>query len=153
KDLGTGREQAMTITGGTALSPDEIERMVEDAERYAEEDAKRRELADTRNQAEQVVNQTEKLLEEHGDQLDEDERAGIDSALSDLRSAAEDESATAEDIQSKIEDTFRASQVLAQKMYASQASEHAEAGAGPGGDMDDAEDIVEAEIIEDEEDR
>ena len=153
KDLGTGREQAMTITGGTALSQDEIDRMVEDAERYAEEDAQRRELADTRNQAEQVINQTEKLLEEHGDQLDEDERAGIDSALSDLRSAAEDESATAEDIQSKIEDTFRASQVLAQKMYASQASEHAEAGAGQAPGAEDDEDIVEAEIIDDEEDR
>ena len=153
KDLGTGREQAMTITGGTALSQDEIDKMVEDAERYAEEDAKRREMADTRNQAEQVVNQTEKLLEEHGDKLDESERADIDAALAELRSTAGDESATVEDIRSKIDDTIRASQVLAQKMYADQASEHAEAGAGPGPAGDDAEDIVEAEIIDDEEER
>ena len=153
KDLGTGREQAMTITGGTALSRDDIDRMVEDAERFAEEDAIKREMADTRNQADQVINQTEKLLEEHGDQLDENERADIDAALSELRSAVEDASATAEDIQSKIEDTFRASQALAQKMYAAQASEHAESAAGPGGAVDDSEDIVEAEIIDDEEER
>ena len=153
KDLGTGREQAMTITGGTALSQNEIDQMVEDAERYAEEDAKRREIADTRNQAEQVVNQTEKLLEEHGDKLDETERADIDAALTELRDIAGDESASVEDIRSKIDDTFRASQVLAQKMYASQASEHAETGAGPAGGVDDAEDIVEAEIIDDEEER
>ena len=153
KDLGTGREQAMTITGGTALSQDEIDRMVEDAERYAEEDAQRREMADTRNQAEQVINQTEKLLEEHGDQLDDSERADIDAALSGLRDTAGDESASVEDIRSKIDDTFRASQVLAQKMYAAQASEHAESGAGPDGAGDDAEDIVEAEIIDDEEER
>ena len=153
KDLGTGREQAMTITGGTALSQDEIDRMVEDAERYAEEDAQRREMADTRNQADQVINQTEKLLEEHGDQLDDSERADLDGALSELRNAAGDESASVEDIRSKIDDTFRASQVLAQKMYAAQASEHAESGTGPDGVTDDGEDIVEAEIIDDEEER
>ena len=153
KDLGTGREQAMTITGGTALSQDEIDKMVEDAERYAEEDAKRREMADTRNQAEQVINQTDQLLEEHGDKLDESERADIDAALAELRSAAGDESAAVEDIRSKIDDTFRASQVLAQKMYAAQASEHTETGAGPGAAGDDTEDIVEAEIIDDEEER
>ena len=153
KDLGTGREQAMTITGGTALSTEEIDRMVADAERYAEEDAKSREMADTRNRADQVINQTEKLLEEHGDKLDESERAAIDAAVADLRSTAEDNSATAEDIQSKIDDTFRASQVLAQKIYTAQASEQAEPGAGPGGPMDEAEDIVEAEIIDEGEER
>ena len=153
KDLGTGREQAMTITGGTALSAEEIDRMVEDAERYAEEDAKKRELADIRNQADQVINQTEKLLEEHGEKLDESERSDIDTALSELRRASQDEAATAEDIQSKIDDTFRASQVLAQKMYAEQASEQTEWGDDPGESMDDGEEIVEAEIIDDGEER
>ena len=152
KDLGTGREQAMTITGGTALSQDDIERMVTDAERYAEEDVTKRELADARNRADQVINQTEKLLEEHGDKLDESEREAIDSALADLRSTSDDSSATPEDIQSKIDDTFLASQVLAQKMYA-EAAEQAEPGAGSGGAMDDGEEIVEAEIIDEEEER
>ena len=153
KDLGTGHEQAMTITGGTALSTEEIDQMVKDAERYAEEDARKREIADARNSAVQVINQTEKLLEEHGDKLDDSERADIDAALSELRSTAEDASAAAEDIQSKIDDTFRASQVLAQKIYTAQASEQAEPGAGPGQPMDDAEDIVEAEIIDEGEER
>ncbi len=149
KDLGTGREQAMTITGGTALSQDEIDRMVEDAERYAEEDAKKRELVDVRNQADQVINQTESLLEEHADKLDDSEREAIDAAVTDLRAVKDDESATVEDIQSKIEDTFKASQVLAQKMYEAQTAEQPGAGTDRGGDD---EDIVEAEIIDDDND-
>ncbi len=151
KDLGTGREQAMTITGGTALSQDEIDRMVKDAEKYAEEDARNRELADARNRADQVINQTETLLEEHGDHLEDSEREAIDSALAELRSVAGDSSSTAEDIQSKIDETFVVSQALAQKMYAAQASE--QTGAGTSDPTDDDEDIVEAEIIDDDEDR
>ena len=154
KDLGTGREQAMTITGGTALSSEEIDRMVEDAERYAEEDAERRASADARNQADQMINQTEKMLEEHGGKLDEAERGALDEALAALRSASDDEGAGAEQIQAKIEAVIQASQPLAQKMYASQA---AEGGAGPeaevtGEPLDD-EEIVEAEVIEEEEGR
>ena len=151
KDLGTGREQAMTITGGTALSKDEIDRMVEDAERYAEEDARKRELVDARNRADQVINQTETLLEEHGDKLDESERETIDAAVAELRSTADDESASAADIDAKIEETFRASQVLAQKMYASEAE--AQSQPGSGGPVGEDEEIVEAEIIDDGEER
>ena len=150
KDLGTGREQAMTITGGTALSSDEIDRMVADAERYAEEDAGRRTLADARNQADQVVNQTEKLLEEHGGKLDEGEREAADAALADLRGVSEDEVVTAEEIKAKIDAVFQATQALVQKMYASQA---AEGPAGGAGQVDDDEDIVEAEIVEEGDDR
>ena len=154
KDLGTGREQAMTITGGTALSSEEIDRMVEDAERYAEEDAERRASADARNRADQMINQTEKMLEEHGGKLDEAERGALDEALAALRSASDDEGAGAEQIQAKIEAVIQASQPLAQKMYASQA---AEGGAGPeaevtGEPLDD-EEIVEAEVSEEEEGR
>ena len=151
KDLGTGREQAMTITGGTALSDEDIDRMVQDAEKYAEEDAGRRALADARNRADQVINQTEKLLEEHGDQLDEGERGAVDAAVADLRGAADGDSADADDIQSKIDAVFQASQVLAQKMYAAQAAE-GEPAAGAGAPMDD-DDIVEAEIVDDGEER
>ena len=150
KDLGTGREQAMTITGGTALSSDEIDRMVKDAERYAEEDAGRRTLADARNQADQVVNQTEKLLEEHGGKLDEGEREAADAALADLRGVSEDEVVTAEEIKAKIDAVFQATQALVQKMYASQV---AEGPAGGAGQVDDDEDIVEAEIVEEGDDR
>ena len=150
KDLGTGRQQAMTITVGTALSPDEIERMVEDAERYADEDRQRRDLADARNRADQVLNQTTKLLEDHGDKLDDDERSAIDDAVAALRSVTEDEAASADDIQSGIDALFQASAVLAQKMYASEAEEQAAATDGQA--MPDEEDIVEAEIIDEGED-
>ena len=150
KDLGTGRQQAMTITGGTALSPDEIDRMVEDAERYADEDRKHRDLADARNRADQVLNQTGTLLEEHGDKLDDDERSAIDEAVAALRSVSEDEASTADDIQPGIDALFQASAVLAQKMYASEAEEQAPAGEGQA--MPDDEDIVEAEIIDEGED-
>jgi molecular chaperone DnaK len=150
KDLGTGRQQAMTITGGTALSQDDIERMVEDAERYADEDRQRRDLADARNRADQVLNQTAKLLEDHGDKLDDDERSAIDEAVAALQSLTEDEAASAEDIQSGIDALFQASAVLAQKMYASEAEE--QASAGEGQEMPDDEDIVEAEIIDEGED-
>ena len=145
KDMGTGRQQAMTITGGTALSQDEIERMVEDAERYADEDQKRRDLADARNRADQVINQTEKLLEDHGDKLDEQERSGIDEAMQELRTVTGNEDSAAEDIESKIEAVFQASMVVAQKVSASQAEG---ADPGPTGDLPEDEDIVEAEIID-----
>ena len=147
KDLGTGREQAMTITGGTALSSEEIDRMVAEAEKYAEEDSKKRELADARNQADQMVNQTEKLIEEHGDKLDEGEREAVDRALADLRSAAADESASVDDLRSKIDAVIQASQAVAQKMYAAQA-EQAEPGAAAAGPADEDDDIVEAEIVD-----
>ena len=150
KDLGTGRQQAMTITGGTALSQDEIERMVEDAERYADEDRQRRDLADARNRADQVLNQTEKLLEDHGDKLDDGERSAIEEAVAALRSVTEDEAASADDIQSGIDALFQASAVLAQKMYASEAEGQAPTGDDQG--MPDDEDIVEAEIIDEGED-
>ncbi len=150
KDLGTGRQQAMTITGGTALSQDEIERMVEDAERYADEDRERRDLADARNRADQVLNQTDKLLEDHGDKLDDDERSAIDEAVASLRSVIADEAASADDIQSGIDALFQASAVLAQKMYASEAEGQAPTGEGQA--MPDDEDIVEAEIIDEGED-
>ena len=148
KDLGTGREQAMTITGGTALSSDEIDRMVAEAEKYAEEDAKKREQADARNQAyyaaHEVVSETEKWLEEHGDKLDEVEREAVDRALADLRTTATDESASADDLRSKID-------AVAQKMYAAQA-EQAEPGAAAAGPADEDDDIVEAEIVDEGDD-
>ena len=147
KDLGTGREQAMTITGGTALSDDDIDRMVKDAERYAEEDAKAKELVSARNQADQVINQTEKLLEENGDKLDEAEREAIDGAVEDLRDAVASDDVNAGDIQTKIESVLEASQAVAMKVYSqSQSNETAYADATAGVVDDDG--IVDAEIVE-----
>ena len=147
KDLGTGHEQAMTITGGTALADDEIDRMVKDAEKYAEEDEERRELADTRNQADQVVNQTEKLLEEHGEKLDEGETEAVNTAMADLEAAAEDESSTVENLRSKIEATIQATQVIAGKIYQPEGGDGSMDGEGFA-EAEDDEDIVEAEIVD-----
>ncbi len=148
KDLGTGREQQVTITGGTALSSDEIDKMVKDAEAHAEEDAKRRELVETRNQGEQMVRQTEKLLEEQDEQLLDDEKTTITAALDELKATVADESAESESIRSKIDAVITASQALAQRLYA-QAEAEGAAGSDSEQDIDD-EDVVEAEIIDEE---
>ena len=146
KDLGTGREQAMTITGGTKLPKDEIDRMIRDAEQYAAEDQERRELAEARNGAEQMVHRTEKLLEEHGGKLDRAEKETIRKSLDSLKAAAADESATAADIKKKLEAVMTASQVLGEKIYADSAQAYPEGAAVP---VDD-EDVVEAEIVEED---
>jgi molecular chaperone DnaK len=145
KDLGTGKEQAMTITGGTALADDDIDSMIKDAEAHAEEDRVRREAAETRNQAEQVVHQTEKLLTEQAEQLNDEEKAAIESALADLRTETENEAATPETLRPKMDAVLQASQALAQRLYQQQAAESASAG---GTESDDDEDVVEAEIID-----
>jgi molecular chaperone DnaK len=146
KDKATGKEQAMTITGGTSLASDEIDRMVKDAEAYAEEDRKKRESVELHNRAEQLVNQTEKLISEQGEQMTEDEKTAVESALADLKTAIESEGSD-EDIQTKMDSLITASQAMAQRLYA-QAAEHT--GGEEGGDDDD---VVEAEIIDEDDDQ
>ncbi len=156
KDLGTGREQAMTITGGTALSPDDIDRMVNDAEKHAEEDRQRRDLAEARNQGEQIVNSTEELLKEQAEELTDDERTNIETALGELRETLGKEDTTGDDIRSKVEATLTASQALAQRLYAKvQEEQAAQAEGGPAeapSAEEDEEEIVEAEIVDDGDD-
>lgn len=144
KDLGTGKEQAMTITGGTALADEDIDAMIKDAEAHAEEDRVRREAAETRNQAEQVIHQTEKLLTEQADQLNDEEKAAIESALADLRTETENQDAKPDTLRPKMDAVLQASQALAQRLYQQQASQ----GAPAGDDGGDDEDVVEAEIID-----
>jgi molecular chaperone DnaK len=146
KDRATGKEQTMTITGGSALASDEIDRMVKDAEAYAEEDAKRREAVETRNQAEQLVHQTEKLVEEQGENMTEDEKSGVDTALAALKLTLENESAETPEIRSQMEELIKASQTMATRLY-EQAAQQAQAGETT---EDEDDDVVEAEIIEDE---
>ncbi|HEX7098394.1 MAG TPA: molecular chaperone DnaK [Acidimicrobiia bacterium] len=149
KDLATGKEQAMTITGGSALSQEEIDRMIKDAESYAEEDRKRREAVETRNRAESLVNQTERVLNEQGDKLSDDERSSIESALSELKEAVASESTSTEDLRSKMERVAQVSQSAFTRMY-EQAAQQAQAqtgGAGDAGTVDDDE-VVDAEIVD-----
>ena len=146
KDMGTGKEQAMTITGGTALADEDIDSMIKDAEAHAEEDRVRREAAETRNQAEQVVHQTEKLLKEQEEQLNEEEKSAIEAALADLRAEVDNQDASPDSLRPKMDAVLQASQALAQRLYQQQAAESA---AGGGADSeDDDEDVVEAEIID-----
>ncbi|MDH3248018.1 MAG: molecular chaperone DnaK [Acidimicrobiia bacterium] len=151
KDRATNKEQAMTITGGTALADDEIDKMVKDAEAYAEEDRLRREAVETRNRGDQLVNQTEKVLSEQGDSLNEDEKSGIESALADLKAGLGEESTESSAIQSKMDALVEASQNAFTRVY-QEAAAAADAEAGPTGETGEDDDIVEAEIVDEDED-
>jgi molecular chaperone DnaK len=146
KDLATNKEQKMTITGGTALAQNDIDRMVKDAESYAEEDAKRREAVETRNQAEQLVNQTDKLIEESGEQMTDEEKASVEAAKTALSEALADSEASSEDIRAKMDELVSASQAMATRLYQQAASEQAAA----GGETPEDDEVVEAEIVDDE---
>ncbi len=149
KDLGTGKTQQVTITGGTALSQDEIDEMVKAAEAHANEDETRREQVEARNQADHAAYSVEKQLKEHADKLTDDERAGIEDKVTGLRKLLTEDS-TPEDLRKGTEELFTAAQVLGQKIYeASQTP--AEGTAATDGDDADADDVVEAEIVEDDE--
>jgi molecular chaperone DnaK len=145
KDLGTGKTQQVTITGGTALGQDEIDRMVSDAEAHANEDEQRRALAEARNQADHAAYQTEKLLDEHGDKLTDEEKAPITDKIAELRKLLE-EDASAEDLNRVREETMKASQILGQKIYEASAAEAAAATDDDEGAASD--DVVEAEIVD-----
>jgi len=150
KDLGTGKEQAMTITGGTALGKDEIDRMMKDAEAHAEEDRKRREEAEVRNSADSLVFQTEKLLKEQGDKVSADERTKIEDALKKLKDALA--GADVEPVKTAQEELVSASQEFAQRLYqaasAQQAAGAADGPGGPGAEGPSDEDVVDAEIVD-----
>ena len=126
KDTATGKQQAMTITGGSALPKDDIERMMRDAEEHAEEDKRRREEAETRNLSESLQYQTEKFLAENGDKLPEDKRTELTEALGELRSALGGSDMAA--IKAAQEKVARISQEAGGAMYAQQQAAGAQAG-------------------------
>jgi molecular chaperone DnaK len=151
KDLGTGKEQRMTVTGGSALPKDDIDRMMREAEQYAEEDHKRREAAETRNQAEQLVYQTEKFLKDNEDKVPGDVKTEVEAAISDLKEKLKGEDTAA--IREATEKVASTSQKLGQAMYANAQADGAGAGAGAGAGQAQAgadDDVVDAEIVDDE---
>ncbi len=157
KDRGTGKEQKITISGGSALSKDEIERMVKDAEMHAEEDKKRREETEARNLGESLVFSTEKFLAESGDKVDAELRGPVDTALADLKEAIKPESeASVEDINAKVNTLNEASQKMGAAMYAATAAEADAAGSAGEESADTSagsdDDIVDAEVVEDDND-
>src|SRR4029434_5105259 len=95
KDRGTGREQSMTITGGSALSKDDIDKMIRDAEQYADEDRKRREAAEARNQADSLVYSPEKFLSESGDTIPADVKTQVETDVATLKTALEGDDSAA----------------------------------------------------------
>ncbi|MCD9199899.1 molecular chaperone DnaK [Aeromicrobium wangtongii] len=150
KDRGTGKEQSMTITGGSALSKDDIDKMVRDAEQYAEEDRKRREQIETRNQAESLAHSTEKFLAENGDKVGDEVKAEVQGDLDALNEALKGEDADA--VQAAVTKLGESSSKMGEAMYAAAAAEAQAAGAdAPGAaPADDDDDVVEAEIVDDE---
>ena len=139
KDLGTGKEQSMTITGGTKLADDEIDRMVKEAEAHADEDRTRREVAEARNQADSVVYQTEKTLKEHGDKLDASDKQLVEDALKEAKEALATEDL--DRIRISSESLVTASQKFAEVLY-NKAQTSPDAGS--------SDDVVDAEVVDDE---
>jgi molecular chaperone DnaK len=154
KDRGTGKEQSMRISGGSALSKDEIDRMVKEAEAHADEDRQRREEAEVRNTAEQLVYSTEKFLADSGDKLPEEGKAEVNSAIADLKKALEGTDVA--EVKAKHEALSAASQKLGAALYAqpegdaAPADGTAGAGAGAGTAADSDDDVVDAEIVDED---
>ena len=143
KDKGTGVEQSMTITGGTSLSKDDIDRMVKDAEAHAEQDKARREAADTRNAAESVAYSVEKLLKENGDKLPEDVKTEVQGDVDELKKALEGDDDAA--VKSAFEKLQASQSKLGEALYAAAQAEASES--KPAAD----EDVVDAEVIDEDE--
>lgn len=143
KDKGTGVEQSMTITGGTSLSKDDIDRMVKDAEAHAEQDKARREAADTRNAAESLAYSVEKLLKENGDKLPEDVKTEVQGDVDELKKALEGDDDAA--VKSALEKLQASQSKLGEALYAAAQAEASES--KPAAD----EDVVDAEVIDEDE--
>ncbi|MFD9307738.1 Hsp70 family protein, partial [Streptomyces sp. NPDC060048] len=148
KDLGTGKEQKMTVTGGSSLAKDEVDRMRQEAEQYADEDSRRKEAAESRNQGEQLVYQTEKFVKDNEDKVPAEVKDEVEASIAELKEKLKGED-TAE-IRTATEKLAAVSQKLGQAIYAdAQAAQ-----AGAAGDAGEAkaadDDVVDAEIVDDE---
>jgi molecular chaperone DnaK len=155
KDLATGKEQAMTITGGTALSKDEVDRMVADAEKFAAEDHARREAAEARNQADQLTYQVDKFIEENGDKVSESDTAELRGKNDELKEMLKTEDADVDKLRAATEATMQVFQRVGQSLYENQQAQAASepaadaGGAGAGQPQDESDDdVVEGEIVD-----
>jgi len=152
KDTATGKEQSMTITGGSGLSKEEIDRMMKDAESHAEDDRKRRAVAEARNNGESVMYQAEKFLKENEGKIPEEGRSNVEGPINELKKALEGEDPEA--ISAAAGKVTEATQALGAAMYAEQQAAGGSAGASAGEDSgasatgSNNEDVVEAEIVD-----
>ena len=164
KDLGTGREQKMTVTGGSALPKDDIDRMVRDAEQYADEDRRRREAAELRNQADTLVYQTEKFIAENPDGIPEEVKSEVERDVAEVKKALEGDDHDA--IKAAFDKLSASRTKIGEAMYASAQAQQAQAG-GEGADPGDGaalagdgaaagdsatgdDDVVDAEVVDDD---
>ncbi|HEX4100164.1 MAG: molecular chaperone DnaK [Pseudonocardiaceae bacterium] len=157
KDMGTGKSQAMTITGGSALPKDDIDRMMRDAEEHAEEDRQRREEAETRNQAESLVYQTEKFIKDNDEKLPADVKDKVNAVLGEAQEALKGTDTAA--IRAAMEKLATESQALGQALYKDAAAAGGPGdgattggptGSGSAGSSSNADDVVDAEIVDEE---
>jgi molecular chaperone DnaK len=155
KDLATGKEQSIQVTGGSALAKDDIDRMVKEAESHAEEDRKRREAVDLRNEADNLVFRTEKLISENSDKISDDTKKPVEEAIAEVKSALEGDDN--DQVKASVEKLNTAAATLGQAMYAAaQQSQQAASGASTDGQTSEEstatadEDVVDAEIVDDE---
>jgi molecular chaperone DnaK len=149
KDRGTGREQSMTITGGSALSKEEIDKMIKDAEQYAEEDRRRREAVEARNQADSLVYTTEKFLSENAEKVPAEVKTEVEADVEALKKLLEDENVEKDALDAAVAKLGESSQKMGAAMYAAGESEAAAAG-GTTGTGDTDEDVVDAEIVDED---
>jgi molecular chaperone DnaK len=147
KDTATGKEQAMTITGGTALGKDDIDRMVQEAEKFAEEDRRRREAAEARNAADNLAYQAEKTLGELGDKVSADQKAEVEKDVAEVKEALKGDDT--DRIKAATEKLMQSFQAVGQAVYQQQAQQ-ASAGdaAGQSGEGESGEDVVEGEVVD-----
>ena len=155
KDRGTGKEQSMTITGGSALPKDDIDRMVKEAEAHAAEDKKRREEAETRNQAENLAYSTEKVLKDNADKIPADVASEVSESVENLKSALKGDNFSA--VKSGMDDLNEKAQRIGQAIYAAEQAQEAGAAGGEyaapegGAAPSDDDDVVDAEIVDEDE--
>jgi molecular chaperone DnaK len=152
KDLGTGKEQAIEIKGGSGLGEQEVEQMVKDAESHAEEDRRQRELAEVRNTAENAAYQAEKQLQEMGEQLDADAKPEIESAIKEVRDSLTSENT--EEIKAKTDALQQAFHKVSEQIYQAAQQEAAASSGGDGAAGDGAtsedEEVVDAEVVDED---
>ena len=154
KDTATGKEQSMTISGGSSLSKEDIDRMMRDAEQHAEEDKERREEAEVRNNAEALVYQTEKFLADNADSVPEDAKSNVEEPLGELKAAIEAGDLAA--MKAATDKVAQASQALGAAMYTMAQQEGQDGAAAAEGAAEDAadsaeEEVIDAEIVDEEE--
>ena len=153
KDLGTGKEQKVTITSGTNLSEEEIERKVKEAEMNAEADKQKKEKIEALNQAESTIYQTEKTLNELGDKVSAEDKSAIESALENLKAVKDKESATAEELKTAMDEVMNKFHKISEQMYqqaqAAQGAEAQDAGYDQGSNAGNSDDnVVDADFTE-----